>query len=139
MSSLRQRRPRRESAKHLEFIRTLPCVLTGTNFMVEAAHIRYEDARVGKRATGMGEKPSDIWTIPLSAGKHRTDQDAQHAGAEREFWQRHGIDPCVIALALWAHTGDSETCESILMSARRLAISSGHIAPTVQFNGASHR
>lgn len=112
------RRPRREFPAHLAFIRKLPCLITGRSIHVEAAHIRYANQPLGKRQTGIGEKPSDIWVVPLSAEKHRLDVDAQHNGNERDFWERHGIDPCVVALALWAHTGDEQTARAIIRLAR---------------------
>lgn len=132
MSELRQRRPRVMNEKHLAFVRSLPCVLTGQTDGVEAAHIRYANPRLGKRATGKAEKPSDIWTVPLHYARHRTDPDSQHNSNEQEFWERHGVDPCVVALALWAHTGDHETCLSILRLTR------AHARPLHQpyFNGA---
>ena len=112
----KKRRPREHDDKHLAFIRTLPCVLTGKR-PVEAAHVRYADPAYGKRETGKSEKPHDKWTVPLSPEKHRE----QHDMNEREFWARHGVDPLRVAAALWASTGDDETAEVILREARQQA------------------
>ena len=49
-----KRRPREHDDKHLAFIRTLPCVITGKR-PVEAAHVRYADLAYGKRETAQAE------------------------------------------------------------------------------------
>lgn len=108
-----QKRPRREDGKHLKWIRTLPCVVTG-QCNVEAAHIRYAAASYGKRETGGQEKPDDRWTVPLSPEMHRE----QHNMNERAFWIKHEIDPCRVALALYAVTGDDEQAAIIIKNAR---------------------
>lgn len=90
-------RGRQEDDAHLALIRKLPCILGGEG-PVEAAHIRMSDAAMGKANAGIGAKPSDCWTVPLSAGKHRE----QHAdGNERWFWERHGINPLRTAERLY--------------------------------------
>lgn len=101
--------PRVEDAKHLAFIRTLPCVITGTS-PVEACHIRYADRQHGKRETGGAEKPSDCWVVPMCPQKHRE----QHSMNERAFWDRYGIDPLEVARQLFAATGDNEAGVEII-------------------------
>lgn len=113
----RQRQPRVESSAHLAFIRRLPCVAC-LRQPSEAAHIRSGSRRHGKRPTGVAEKPTDLWTLPLCASCHRTGPRAQHAGNELEFYRRHGIDPFATALALWAASGSHETMLQIIMEAR---------------------
>lgn len=108
-----KRRPREHDKDHLKFVSGLPCLLTGKR-PVDVAHIRYSDERYGKRETGKSEKPHDKYVVPLCRAKH----DEQHAMNEREFWAKHRIDPVQVALALWANTGDDETCETILRAAR---------------------
>ncbi len=109
-----QKRPRVENGKHLAWIRTLPCIVTGTR-PVEAAHIRYADPVYGKRETGKAERPDDRWVIPLSPDMHRN----QHSGSESAFWTKQGIDPCRVALALYALSGDDEQAEIIIRNARK--------------------
>jgi hypothetical protein len=109
-----KRRPRQEDDAHLKWIRTLPCVITGQR-PVEAAHIRYSDPAYGKREVGGAEKPDDRWTVPLLASLHRD----QHNQSERAFWEKHGIDPCKVALALYAVSGDDEQAEIIIRNTRR--------------------
>ena len=104
------RQPRIHNEKHLAFIRGLPCIVSKDNTSTEAAHIRFSDLRVAKRKVGVGEKPDDCWTLPLSSAEHRK----QHAINEREYWRRAGIDPILYALALYAISGDHERgCEIV--------------------------
>jgi len=94
---LRQREPRQHDKRHLDFIRSLPCCICGDNTTTEAAHIRTGSLQHGKRSTGMQEKPSDKWTVPL-CGKHHREQ--HNTGDELKFWDFHGKDPFMIALTL---------------------------------------
>lgn len=106
------RRPRIKDEKHLQFIRQLPCLICGSTG-VDAAHIRFACEAAGKRAVGVGEKPDDRWTVPLCRHHHTQ----QHSGNEREFWEKHGIDPVYKALILWSLSGDLETAERALLAA----------------------
>ncbi|WP_051129065.1 DUF968 domain-containing protein [Brucella anthropi] len=108
-----KKRPRIENGKHLAWIRTLPCIITG-QYGVEAAHIRYAAPHLGKRDTGKAEKPDDRWTVPLSPEMHRE----QHSMNEQDFWQRHKIDPCQVAMALHGVSGDDEAALVIIRNAR---------------------
>lgn len=107
---LRQRSPRQHNDAHLEFLRSLPCACCGDDTSVEAAHLRAGNLEYGKRHTGMAEKPSDYWCLPL-CGKHHREQ---HSAREIEFWTNHGIDPWRLALSLYASSGDSEMAYAIL-------------------------
>ena len=104
------RRPRIKNEGHLAFIRQLPCVCCGNNLETEAAHIRMSAPWYGKRSTGGQEKPSDYWTIPLCGRHHRE----QHAMNERDFWKSQGIDPIIVAMALFVSSGDFVSCEEII-------------------------
>lgn len=103
------KQPRQRNEVHLSFIRLLGCVICGRS-PVEAAHLRYGDQRAAKRPTGMGEKPSDCWALPLCPEHHRE----QHSGGEKDFWAKHKIDPVFIALALWRVSGSQELGEQIV-------------------------
>src|SRR5262245_13645382 len=96
------KRPRQRNEAHLKFIRELPCLVCLDNTSTEAAHIRYGQFFLGKRGVGTGEKPDDIWTVPLCGRCHRE----QHSQDEHAFWgkQQPYVRPTIIALALWAHT-----------------------------------
>jgi len=105
----RQKRPRLHAKAHLQWIRTLPCIVTG-QYGVEAAHIRYADHRYLKPAVGMAEKPDDRWVVPLAPNEHRR----QHGMNEKVYWNQIGIDPVLTAMLLWNNTGDDEQAEAII-------------------------
>lgn len=109
---------RNHNTQHLAFIRQLPCVICGDNTTTEAAHIRFASRRAGKRATGMGEKPDDCWTVPLCGRHHRE----QHGMNELMFWTESEIDPIFVALALWNATGHTERGEQIISSQSKVMI-----------------
>lgn len=117
-SSKGKRKPREKAEEHLRLIRRLPCLACGTRRDVHAAHLRAAAPRFGKRETGMQEKPSDRWTLPLCERHHISDPDAQHRTEELEFWNRLGIDPFVTAMALWGATGDEDAMEQIVAECR---------------------
>lgn len=115
VTSRRLKREKITSASHLDFIRSLPCLVTGSYLKVEAAHVSYEQAGIGKLGRGKGQKEEDCWTVPLC----KTEHDNQHAiGDEKEYWRQVDIDPCQVALALWRCTGDRETALLVLEHAR---------------------
>ena len=93
--SLRQREPRQKDESHLRFIRSLPCCICG-RIDTEAAHIRTANIQIGKRQSGLAEKPSDHWTVPLCRVHH----SEQHSMNEMKFWASYGIDPFLLAMQL---------------------------------------
>lgn len=108
------KRPRIKNEAHLRFVRSLPCVCCGDNTATEAAHIRTGNLFYGKRNTGGAEKPSDIWALPL-CGKHHAEQ---HRGSEVRFWEGYGTNPFVLALTLYACSGDHVTASDVLVGQR---------------------
>lgn len=122
-----QKRPREHNHAHLAFIRTLRCCLCGAHGP-DPAHIRSASPIYGKRETGMQEKPSDKWTVPLCRVHH----DEQHnfirnhrdrnseASNELLWWASKKIDPFGLALALHHATGDDEVADGILRASRPL-------------------
>ena len=86
---------------------------------MEAAHLRYADARYSKLDTGRGRKPDDKWAVPLCADCHREGPEAQHNSNERAWWEKIGIDPLLVALLLWGATGDEAAGEQIIAEHRR--------------------
>lgn len=105
---------RKKSDKHLDFIRSLPCTICPNGIETQAAHVRFADPRAAKPITGMGIKPDDAFTVPL-CGRHHNEQ---HGGNEKHFWQRYGIDPIFVALALWRVSGDYEAGIKIVRTAQ---------------------
>jgi hypothetical protein len=84
-------------ARHLAFVRLLPCTACGRAAPSEAAHVR-----CGTDG-GTSLKPSDRYAVPLCEGCHKI----QHGG-ELSFWSALRIDPLDIALRLWTVSGDLE-------------------------------
>jgi hypothetical protein len=107
---MRLKHARIHDEKHLDFIRSLPCVSCGDDTATEAAHLRSGSLRYGKKPTGMQEKPSDRWALPLCSRDHRR----QHQGNELEFWANEGVNPFVLAMTLHDVTGDHETAMQVL-------------------------
>src|ERR1700750_2273237 len=97
-AELRQRQPRVRDEKHLNYIRSLPCCICGDDTRTEAAHIRTASLAHGKNWTGMQEKPSDKWSLPLCNRHHRE----QHTMNELAFWKSYNIDPFMLAILLRA-------------------------------------
>ncbi len=110
-----QRRPRHHESRHLDFLRQLPCCICKDNTSTEAAHIRFADSRIGKPITGIATKPHDYFALPL-CGKHHREQ--HKFGDERKFWQIYGLDPILLALAIYAVTGDAGEAERIILATR---------------------
>jgi len=99
----RRTRPgRQRDPGFLAFLRRLPCVAgmveAGCSGPIEAAHIRFSDARAGRINPGMQAKPDDRWATPLCRHHHQHDQ---HAGSERAFWERLGVDPGALSTELF--------------------------------------
>jgi len=92
---LRQREPRQRDERHLDYIRSLPCCICG-GIDTEAAHIRTASLAHGKQHTGMAEKPSDKWALPLCNRHH----NEQHSMNELAFWKQYDIDPFMLAITL---------------------------------------
>lgn len=95
----------RKNAGYLAFIRSLPCAVTGSRVDIQAAHLSFACTPLGHYSRGKSSKAPDRWALPLSADAHRQ----QHKGNEKLFWDRNGIDPHILALAifgLWSDLGD---------------------------------
>lgn len=90
------KQPREKDNKRLNYIRSLPCCICG-GINVDAAHIRIGSIGHGKRNTGMQEKPSDKWTVPLCREHH---EEQHKAGNELKWWASKGIDPFMLAIML---------------------------------------
>lgn len=86
-----------KKASYLEFLRKLPCVVSG-RYGVEAAHLSYANPRYGHYGRGRGTKASDMWALPLCPEEHR----AQHSGSEVSYWSEVGETPHSLAVVLWA-------------------------------------
>ena len=101
MPELRQREPRVEDKAFLAFVRRQRCCVCGATPPVQAAHIRMGNLTRGKRPTGIGERPSDKFSVPLCVDCHLDGPEALHKLGEERFWQRVGMNPFVFAAALY--------------------------------------
>lgn len=104
-----------KDADYLSMIRTLPCLKCGME-PSEAAHVRFASAAFGK-ASGLGKKPSDAHSVPLCAGCHRLDRDAQHSRGEKMFWHELGVNPLIVAEQLYAARGDLVAMRAVVFVA----------------------
>lgn len=107
MDELDQRQPRVRDSAHLGFVAALPCVaclvLSGKfTRPVQVAHLRTGSLEHEKRPTGMAEKPSDKWTLPLCFPHHNGGKGSQHSMGELDFWAGLGINPFDLCLELSA-------------------------------------
>jgi hypothetical protein len=112
-----RKKPVREgmSAKHLAFIRSLPCCVCGSVHLVHAHHL----LRTGEH--GMGQRSADKYALPLcdkwapEIGCHRK----LHVNGDEEAWLASvGIDGRSLAASLWRVSGDREAALTILWKAR---------------------
>lgn len=81
---------------YLQWIRSLPCVVTGTR-PVEAAHLSTARPELGHFGRGKQQKASDSWVLPLSPEEHRR----QHDMGEKKYWFLQHQDPYLLCLVLW--------------------------------------
>jgi hypothetical protein len=119
--ALRPREPRKRDRKYLAAIAKMPSVISGQE-PVHVAHVRYGDAEHDKPPTGLGEKPSDCWVLPLTPEEHTDGVRAQHKSGEREWWASHGIDPVGLCLDLYRIWTDARWPEDERLAAMRRRI-----------------
>lgn len=105
------RNPPKKDRKHLAFIRKLPCIISGTDQQIEAAHIRYQTDG------GTSLKPSDFWTVPLNTMVHKK----QHNIGEKSFWEGNGYtleEVKQLARDLYAVSGDEQKARDLIREFR---------------------
>lgn len=101
-------------AGHLSLVRTLPCLKCGLDPCYEAAHVRMNSAAFGKRQA-IGKRPDDQWSVPLCRACHQSDPDAQHRIGEAAFWSSLGLNPLIIAKAIYRVTGDPVAMRAVIL------------------------
>jgi hypothetical protein len=79
---------------HLKFVAMQPCLICGRE-PSQAHHLTFCQKR------GLSLKVSDEFTVPLCGLHH---DELHRSGAEREWWEKHHINPEPIAAELWART-----------------------------------
>jgi ERF superfamily len=85
---------RHRNKAHLLHVAQQTCLICARK-PADPHHLRFMQPR------GLGLKVSDEFTVPLCRTHHR---EAHHAGDERVWWQRFGIDPIKVAWKLWEAT-----------------------------------
>lgn len=91
--AINERRRYRDKT-HLKFVSSLACLVCGRQ-PCDPHHLRFAQLRA------LGRKVSDEFTVPLCRTHHR---ELHRGGNEPAWWSRFGIDPVVVAAALWAQT-----------------------------------
>ncbi len=89
MDPVKRDRGREQEPPYLAFVRRQPCAAAhvgGCSGPIQAAHIRYRDARYPNSAA-TGVKNHDRWASPLCAAHHALQH---HVGDERRFWDSIG-------------------------------------------------
>lgn len=106
--------PRVKNRKHLDWIKTLPCIcclVEGLEIQADdPMHIRGGSPAHGKEPAGGAQTSDDRWTLPGCRRHH----DLQHSGSEAEFWRSFGVDHFLLALVLWGLTGDDHAARLVL-------------------------
>ena len=82
---------RHRSKEHLQFVAEQPCLICGRS-PSHAHHVRFAQSK------GLALKVSDEFTVPLCAIHHSENHSTRD---ERNWWQKHNIDPLAIARRLW--------------------------------------
>lgn len=101
---------RHEDNKHLSFIRSLPCCVSGVYGETQSAHIR-------KGTDGsLGKKPSDNFVVPLSISEHYR----QHKIGEVKYWGDRLEAAKELASALFLKTGDKDECLKLIARFRKV-------------------
>src|ERR1700704_393607 len=87
--------PRRYRNKaHLKFVASQACLVCGRQ-PSDPHHLGFAQPRA------LGRKVSDEFAVPLCRTHHR---EVHSRGNEAEWWNRFGLDPLIVAAALWTQT-----------------------------------
>lgn len=100
--------------KHLDVIRSLPCILAGDprhecRGRVEAAHAGW--------GRGRGQKAPDETAIPMCSALHRTGKYSQHA-IPKTFWSYWNLDRSALIekyAAMTANDPESSLCSVLFV------------------------
>lgn len=114
--ALRQRIQPLYAPKHVDFVRTLPCVVTlREGEGVQPHHLM----RVPTNERGGAMKSGDDWLIPLWWETHN---DLHNSPIdEREFLAEYGVYGPGVAAALYRLSGNEDACRRVIMEVRGIA------------------
>jgi hypothetical protein len=79
------------------------------------ARIALPDTAFSKQPTGKHSKP----VKDKSYLACQTEHDRQHRMNERKYWQSVGIDPCLVALALYGAYPNTHLAIMVIQNARK--------------------
>lgn len=68
---------------HLEYIRSLPSIVSFKTVDIVSHHVRTS------WNSGGSQKPADIFTLPMTDDEHK----ALHNMGESRYWDKEGINP----------------------------------------------
>lgn len=107
------------SPYHLTLLRVLPCCVSGRTPCGEAHHLRsmIGVGMSGKFTRGLGLRAEDRWSLPLAHGLHMESHRVS-SRQERSWFLERGIDPHLLAKALWKATGDLDRMRKVLLAHR---------------------
>ncbi len=87
--------PRRvRDREHVRQVAKQPCLVCGRQ-PSDPHHLRFTQRRA------LSRKVSDEFTVPLCRGHHR---EVHRCGDEAAWWRKVGVDPTIVARALWLET-----------------------------------
>ena len=105
----------KKSAPYLNYIRQLPCCVTGV-MGVEAAHVSYASPWHCAYGRGRGTKVADRWAVPLSSYEHRQ----QHGMNEHDYWASKQICPHELALTIHGIWTELDEYQAIQFASARI-------------------
>jgi hypothetical protein len=119
--------PRRvRDRDHVKSVAKQPCLVCGRR-PADAHHLRFA------QLPALGRKVSDEFTVPLCRGHHR---EVHRSGDEAIWWHQTGIDPTLIARALWLQThpagSNKMPIEEVVAKNSDLGSGDGHQFPNAE-------
>lgn len=104
------------SEAHLACIRQLPCCVCGGTKHIEAHHLKATAER------GMGLRSTDKWAVPACGfgGQNHCHEDIERLGSKNEvaWFATKGVDVLVLAMDLWAASGNVARMREIVIAHR---------------------
>ena len=102
--------------EHVRHVTQQPCLICGRR-PSDAHHLRFAQSRA------LSRKVSDEFTVPLCRGHHR---EVHRSGDEAAWWEKAGIDPTVVARALWLETHPLPTNSTSAHIKGSTSVAAGH-------------
>ena len=103
---------------HLVLVRQLPCTVCENRTGIDPHHLK---SGAAARERGIGMKATDRWSVPLCR-VHHDEVERLASIHERAWFSAFGLDPHMLALALWGNTGDLMRMLRVLNAHKQQAI-----------------